>query len=155
LKQGFREGIGFAFVAILLHYEADRPRNNEDVGKALEIIENLIKCEGQTEKADAVLLLERLMSGIGAPLHSSEGERRLYVRFSKELVDGSLAGKTFRDLAIRPTAASIGDIQPLSEAEALSCWDKLSEIWSSSVQDLLLHSDDHLPVGILISSLGA
>ena len=151
LKQEFREGIGVAFVTILLDAEVGGRKNYEDVGKALEIVQDLMTSERQTEKLDAVLLLERLMSGIGAPLHGSEGERRLYVRFSMELVDGSLAGKTFRDLKILPTTAPIGDIQPLSEAEAHSFWEKLSEIWSSIVQDFLLHSDDNLPVGSSLS----
>jgi len=153
LKQEFREGIGVAFVTILLHSEIGGRRNHEDIGKALEIVQDLMKSERQAEKLDAILLLERLLSGIGIPLHGSEGERRLCVRFSIELVDGSLAGKTFRDLTILPTAAPICDIRPLSEEEALSFWDKLSEIWSSGVQDFLLHSDDNLPVGSSLSRL--
>ena len=150
LKQEVRDGIGVAFVAVLLHSQTDGRR---EIGKALEIIEDMLKCDGLSERADAVLLLERLVNDIGAPLHDSGGERKLYVRFSEELINGSLVYKTFRDLSIQPTVTHIGHIQPLSEAEALSFWDQLSEMWSSIVQHFLLHSDDSLPVGISWSQL--
>ena len=148
LKQDVRDGIGTAFVTVLLHCGAGDQRDPEDVGKALEIMEDVMKCDGRTEKNDVLQLLEKLMCGIGAASDGGEGDRALQVRFSKQLVDGSLVGKRFRDLTTQPNASSIGSIQPLSEPEAFSFWDKLSEIWSSSVQDCLLHSDDDLSVGI-------
>lgn len=148
LKQDVTDGIGTAFVAVLLHSDAGGRRDPEDVRKALEIMEDVIKCDGRIEKGDVLRLLERLMSGIGATLNGSDEERELQVRFSKQLIDGSLVGRRFRELAIQPKATSISNIQPLSEAEAFAFWDKLSEIWSSSVQDCLLHSDDDLSVGI-------
>ena len=105
--------------------------------KALEIVEDLVKSKSRTERLDAVLFLERLMSGTRA----AWWWRRKIVRFLKGLVDGSLVGKMSRNLTVHPTVASISDIQPLSETEALSFWDKLSEFWCLSVQDLLWHSN--------------
>jgi hypothetical protein len=150
LKQDVRDGIGVAFVAMLLRCGAGGRREGEDVGRALEVIGDLIKCGGRAERADAVLLLERLMSGVGASLCGGGGgeRRKVVLGFSRELVDGSLVGKARRELVIRPATTSIGDIEPLSEAEALLFWKELSEIWTLGVQDFFLQSDDDLPVGI-------
>ncbi len=154
LKQEVKNGLGVSLVKVLLRCVRHGKRDSRDVEKAIAIIEDLLVQGEDDSKRDAVLMLDRLMSDIGAPLLSrTVKEVEFEIIYSKDLLDGALFGKHWREVTVRPTMAAVEDIQPLCEEEVSAFWDQLSKCWVSIVQDLLLHSDDNLPVSLVAFSL--
>jgi len=113
-------------------------------------IGNLLVYGEDGSTRDAVLMLDRLMSGIGAPpLSRAAKEVKFEIIFSKDLFDGALLGKHWREFTVQPTIVAVEDIHPLCEEEVSAFWDQLAKCWASIVQDLLLHSEDNFPVSLV------
>jgi hypothetical protein len=150
LKQEVKNGLGVSLAKVLLRCVRHGRRDSRDVEKAIAMIEDLLVQGEDGSKRDAVLLLDRLMSGIGAPpLSRAAKEVEFETIFSKDLLDGALTGKHSREVTVRPTVVAVEDIHPLCEEEVSAFWDQLSKCWASIVQDLLLHSDDNFPVSLV------
>ena len=150
VKQELKNGLGAALVGALLCCTPDGVRETGDVEKAVEVLEDMLVVEDEDMKRDVILLLERLLCGIGGQSQDKKEWKDATVEFSRDIVDGSLIGKTLRELTVQPTKFPLEGIRPLSEAEAFVVWDRLSAIWVSIVQDLLGKTKDDLPVSSLL-----
>ena len=150
LKQEVKNGLGVSLVKVLLRRVRHGRRDSRDVEKAIAMIGDLLVHGEDGLKRDAVLMLDRLMSGIGAPpLSRAAKEVEFKILFSKDLFDGALLGKHWREFTVQPTIVAVEDIHPLCEEEVSAFWNQLAKCWASIVQDLLLHSDDNFPVSLV------
>lgn len=151
LKQEVKNGLGISLVRVLLRCAPHGKRDLSDVEKAIALVEDLLTQGDGSAKHDAMMLLERLMSGIGAPPPSRTMEGvELEIVFSKDLLDGSLLRQNWTEANVTSTVVSTDDIQPLFEEEASAFWHRLSQCWFLIVQDLLQHSEGSLPVGLFV-----
>ncbi len=148
VKQELKQDLGIALVGALLWCTPDGVRETSDVKKAVEILEEMLIGEDEGVKRDVVLLLERLLSGIGGQSQEKTEWKDVTVGFASGLVEGSLIGKTLRELTIQPAKIPFEGIRPLSEAEASAFWDRLSAIWVLIVQDFLVKTNDDMPVSL-------
>ncbi len=109
LKQEVKKGLGISLVKVLLRCVHHGRRDAE---KAM-----------RSWKRDVVLLLDRLMSGIGAPpLSRTVKEVVFEIVFSKDLLDGALLG---REVTVRPIMVAVEDILPLCNEEVSAFWDRI------------------------------
>ena len=153
VKQELKSGLGVTLVGALLWCAPDGVRETGDVEKAVEVLEDMLTREDEGVRRDIILLLERLLSGIGGQSQDKKERKDATVEFARDLVDGSLIGKTLRELTLQPAKFPLEGIRPLSEAEVFVVWDRLSAIWVLIVQDFLVKRMDDPPVSPLLPFL--
>ncbi|CDO69848.1 hypothetical protein BN946_scf184884.g7 [Trametes cinnabarina] len=165
IKQDLRGGTGACLIAGLL-YSADNP--DSSIGEmcrgshldwAVDVLREMVTYPSVTVYRDSLVVLERLLSGIGTSPEDSEalpqGSRwnpnHLVVKtlFARHVLRA--AHQDFLEALHAANQFEPAWVRPLGETEILKRWEDLADIWTSSVRRQLqmLHTTFSLPEALI------
>ncbi|RXW21487.1 hypothetical protein EST38_g4348 [Candolleomyces aberdarensis] len=135
LAQDLKPGVGSRIVGALLHQQ-----DEVLVPEAIPILESLINHPKDTMLHEGVLLLNRLISGIGTSDDYAVTGTSPFDYLSRGLVDGTWLRLDMMELQERLTAGTapfpVACIRSLTEPEIIANWQELSEFWALTVEKL-------------------
>ncbi|KAG2037796.1 hypothetical protein BDR03DRAFT_919410 [Suillus americanus] len=129
--------IGIAVVTMLLNTSAVPSSSSSEqitsfdaVSRALTLVHDMTHDSDEHTSSDGLLLLHKLMGGVGAPAPSTLGTTTSSPRLPRSLFDGSLlTGKWDRSTLCSIHSSLLTEVRYLSEAEIIRHRTRLRSMW--------------------------